>query len=429
MAVSDIKSAHTSLRIAMLSIHSSPLGPLGTLNTGGMSVYVRELSKWLGAAGHYIDIYTYAPGPSREVDLYPGVRLIHLDRDNSSEIDKEQLTNHLQEAFETLERYRKSQGLTYDLVHSHYWLSGVVGAMAQKHWQCPHLTMFHTLGVLKNKTDSAENEPSHRIAHERKLVHSADGIVVPARKESENLLLDYYAQPSKIAIIPCGVNLELFQPMDQTAAREAIGLTSNNPLALYVGRFAPLKGLDLLLSAVARLKDELADLHLMIVGGDGPGSANTQALVALANRLGIRSQVTFVGRIEQRDLPTYYNAADLLVVPSHYESFGLVVLESLACGTPVAATPFGAAESVIQHDSNGVIIAGPEVTPVAQGMLRQLSRAGQDRLSRSQIRETVADYGWRRIAADVADAYNQLIEDHTNSPETLPSAKVCGCSN
>lgn len=429
MAGSNIKSAYTSLRIAMLSIHSSPIGPLGTLNTGGMSVYVRELSKWLGAAGHFIDIYTYASGPSREIDLYPGVRLIHLDRGNHGKIDKEQLPNNLQEAFDALECHRKSQGLTYDLVHSHYWLSGVVGAMAQRYWQCAHMTMFHTLGVLKNKTASAENEPGHRIANERKLVHSADGIVVPARKEYENLLLDYNAQPYKISIIPCGVNLELFQPMDQTAARAAIGQTSNKPLALFVGRFAPLKGLDLLLSAVAHLKDKVADLHLMIVGGDGPRSANTKALVELANRLGIRSQVTFVGRIEQRDLPTYYNAADLLVVPSHYESFGLVVLEALACGTPVAATPFGVAESVIQNDINGVIIAGPEVTPVANAMLRQLSRPGPDRQSRSQIRETVADYGWRRIAADMTEAYNQLIEVHTNSPQTLPFVKVCGCSN
>jgi D-inositol-3-phosphate glycosyltransferase len=429
MAASDIKGAYISLRIAMLSIHSSPIGPLGTLNTGGMSVYVRELSKWLGAAGHYIDIYTCASGPSCEVDLYPGVRLIHLDRGNHSEIDKEHLPNHLKEAFEALERYRKSQGLTYDLVHSHYWLSGVIGAMAQSHWQCPHLTMFHTLGVLKNKTDSEENEPSHRIANERKLVNSADGIVVPARKEYENLLLDYYAQPYKLSIIPCGVNLELFRPMDQTAARTAIGQASNKPLALYVGRFAPLKGLDLLLSAVAHLKDKGTDLHLMIVGGDGPRSANTTVLIELTNRLGIRSQVTFVGRIEQRDLPTYYSAADLLVVPSHYESFGLVVLEALACGTPVAATQFGVAESVIQNDVNGVIIAGPEVTPVAKAMLGQLSRSGQDRLSRSQIRETVAGYGWRRIATDVAKVYNQLIEDHTNSPQTVPTAKVCGCSN
>lgn len=414
MTAGKVMTAYPTLRIAMLSIHSSPIGPLGTLNTGGMSVYVHELARWLGAAGHRVDIFTYAPGQRREITLFPGVRLIHLNG-KSGRIAKEQLPNYLQQVFDALEAYRLSQDLIYDLVHSHYWLSGVVGAMAQTHWSCPHLTMFHTLGMLKNKTDSAENEPDHRIAHERKLVRSADGIVVPARKERDNLLLDYYAASEKISVIPCGVNLEQFRPLDRTATRAAIGLTQDDPIALYVGRFAPLKGLDILLAAVARLKERLPNLKLLVAGGDGPQSTGTLDLIEQSKHLGIGQQVAFVGRIEHDDLPNYYNAADLLVVPSHYESFGLVVLEALACGTPVAATRFGAAETVLQPDRNGAIIAGPDAVSVAEAMHRQLTRSTQKRLPRRHIRKTVTAFDWRRIAASVADLYHQLVDDHIDS--------------
>jgi D-inositol-3-phosphate glycosyltransferase len=425
MTVGKLMTACPSLRIAMLSIHSSPTGPLGTLNTGGMSVCVRELARWLAAAGHRIDIFTYAPGRRREITLFPGVRLIHLNGKNS-DIAKEQLPDHLPQVFDALEAYRLSQDLIYDLVHSHYWLSGVVGAMAQARWECPHLTMFHTLGVLKNKTDSAENEPDHRIAHERKLVHSADGIVVPARRELDNLLIDYYASSEKISVIPCGVDLERFRPLDRMTARAAIGVAQDDPVALYVGRFAPLKGLDLLLAAVARLKKRLPNLKLLVAGGDGPRSTGTLDLIEQSRHLGILPQVSFVGRVEHNDLPYYYNAADLLVVPSHYESFGLVVLEALACGTPVAATRFGAAETVLQPDRNGTIIAGPDAGSVAEAMHRQLTRPPVKRLSGKHIRKSVMGYDWRRIAADVADLYHQLVNDRDKLTETQPATSVCG---
>jgi D-inositol-3-phosphate glycosyltransferase len=393
-----------------------------------MSVYVRELSRWLGAAGHRIDIYTYVYGRRRDITLYPGVRLIRLNGTSGGDVAKEQLPEHLQQVFDALEAYRLSQGLNYDMVYSHYWLSGVVGAMAQAHWNCPHLMMFHTLGVLKNKTDSTENEPGHRISHERKLVHSADGIIVPARKERDNLRLDYYAPSEKISVIPCGVNLERFKPLDRTAARAAIGLAPDDPVALYVGRFAPLKGLDLLLTAVARLKDRLPDLKLLVAGGDGSRSSGTRDLIEHSGRLGIQSQVSFVGRVEHDDLPDYYNAADLLVVPSHYESFGLVVLEALACGTPVAATRFGAAETVLQPEHNGTIIGRPEADAVADAVHRQLTRPPRQRLSRSQIRKTVAAYDWRHIAASVAELCHQLTADDHQPVKAPHAARACRVS-
>ncbi len=412
MVKSDSIPSHKLLRIAMLSIHSSPMGPLGTQNTGGMSVYVRELAKWLGCNGHHVDIFTYTHRLSKEVELYPNVRLIHLASTKEEEISKADLADRLPDVFETLEHHCRKKNLSYDLIHSHYWLSGVVGAIAQSHWKVPHLTMFHTLGAAKNKTASGENESQRRMAHERWLAKTADGVVVPTLGEQKNLVHHYHARPEKISIIPCGVNLDLFQPMDRSAARKRLCIDPDADLVLYVGRFAPLKGLDQLLSAVARLKTRLPRLHLLMIGGDGPDAENTRNLMGRASRLNVQERVTFAGRIDQHDLPAYYCAADLLALPSHYESFGLVVLEALACGTPVVATPVGAAESILIEGLNGTIATGPNSAAVAYGIARVLDPPRDQRPSQDRIRATVSGHGWNRIAESVTQKYLALLEDY-----------------
>lgn len=403
------------MRIAMLCIHSSPMGPLGTKNTGGMSVYVRELAKWLGSNGHQVDIFTYTYGSPREMDLYPKVRLIHLVSKKEIEIPKENLPDHLRDVFDILDRYCSQEGLSYGLIHSHYWLSGVVGVMAQTYWQCPHLTMFHTLGAAKNKTASGEKESQRRITHERWLVKTVDGIVVPTHTEQKNLLKYYHARAENIRIIPCGVNLNLFRPMERAVARKRLGIDPDAELVLYVGRFSPLKGLDQLLGAVARLKTHMPELHLMMVGGDGPDAEYTRALLRETNRLNLQERVTFAGRIDQTDLPVYYCAADLLALPSHYESFGLVLLEALACGTPVVATAVGAAESILTEVLNGAIAAGPDDKALAHAIGRVLNIPRDERPSQHRIRATVTGYGWHRIAGLLVQTYRTLIADYRHT--------------
>jgi len=403
------------LRIAMLTIHSSPLGPLGTRNTGGMSVYVRELAKWLGRLGHRVDIFTYQQADAQDpVVMYPNVRLIHLAPKGGVEITKEQLPLQLNAVFEALESYRRNRALTYDLIHSHYWLSGVVGAMAQKRWHCPHVTMFHTLGMAKNSTASGESESDRRIAHEHWLVKAADMIVVAAARERENLIRLYKAEGSRIKIIPCGVNLDHFQPLDRAACRRQLGIPLDRAVALFVGRFAPLKGIDSLLGAVADLKHGLANFHLVVVGGDGPQAASTRSLARLAGALDIQDRVTFTGPVDQEVLPNYYSASDLLAVPSHYESFGLVVLEALACGRPVVATPVGAVETIIRPGINGLIVGRPSRDMVAQGIARVLKEFCDAGFDPGKIRATVADCGWNRVAAAVGETYAELIRIHKN---------------
>lgn len=412
MALADLESEGRALRIAVLSIHSSPIGPLGTRDTGGMSVYVRELAKWLGRKGYLVDIFTYAPGEACEAILYPNVRLIHLAHNGARKIAKEQLADHLPRIFEALDAYRQAHNLEYDLIHSHYWLSGVVGAMASRLWECPHLIMFHTLGMAKNNTDAGENESRRRIAQERWLAGTADHVVVPAAAERDNLVRQYQADPAKLSIIPCGVDPQLFRPMEREAARSALGLPPDAPVVLFVGRFAPLKGIDRLLEAVAALQPDFPGLQLMVVGGDGPQTHSARELEGMAQRLGIGHAVHFQGRVCQQDLPPFYSAADLLALPSHYESFGLVVLEALACGTPVAATPVGAVTFVVQEGFNGSLMASPRAQDVARAIARLLARPYGSRPAREQIRATVLHYHWRHIAEAVARTYAMLLKPY-----------------
>jgi D-inositol-3-phosphate glycosyltransferase len=392
----------------MLSLHSSPIGSLGSRNTGGMSVYVREVSQWLGRAGHRIDIFTCAGTQAPVTRLYPNVRLITLGQGRFAQISKEELPGHLPQIAQALERVRREQAIRYDLIHSHYWLSGVAGAMIQAQWQCPHLTMFHTLGAAKNRHSAAENESALRIGQEQWLTMAVDQIVAPSPSERENIIHFYSAPRSKISVIPCGVNLERFAPQDRRAARARLNLSQTAEVALFVGRFAPLKAVDALIQAMAELRPGHPGLQLLLVGGDGPQDPSAVALQQLASQLGLQDQIRFAGRVDQEALPHYYSAADLLALPSHYESFGLVVLEALACGTPVVATAVGIAANIVREGINGARIAAPLPQAIAQAIERLLRIPIDQRPAVAQVQSSVKSFGWSTVARSLAALYGQM---------------------
>ncbi|HAM53047.1 MAG TPA: glycosyltransferase family 1 protein, partial [Nitrospiraceae bacterium] len=258
------------LRIAALSIHSSPLGELGTADTGGMSVYIRELSHEIGKAGHSVDIYTCADSGrlSPELILSENVRLIHLGIGYNGQVTKSMLSGHLPKVFLSLEEYITGNDVCYDLIHSHYWLSGRVGRLAQDRWYAPHIVMFHTTGIAKRIACGQEREPAVRLIAEKRLAHTSDRILTATERE-KNLLAKYYSVPGeKIGVVPCGVNLERFQPVMRDLARKELGLQDAQFVVLYVGRFAPVKGLDRLMGAAAHLRSHRG-LMFMIIGGDG----------------------------------------------------------------------------------------------------------------------------------------------------------------
>jgi len=393
----------------MLSIHSSPIGELGTKNTGGMSVYIRELARHLGTFGHRVDIYTRLNGTphNQVIDLYEHVRLIHLSAGSNAYVQKLALYYYLSDFLRALEGFKNQQDLRYDLIHSHYWLSGRLGSWVQDRWDIPHVVMFHTLGTVKNIAGVADPEPDLRIATEKKLTRTCDRILAPTDREKENLLKHCHTSAEKIGVVPCGVNLDLFRPMDKAAARQRLGFGGDGPIVLYVGRFDPIKGIDRLLEAMAYLK-HLKRMRLVIIGGDGPDTPEYQNLQQLSAGFGIQESVRFVGRIEQKNLPPYYSAADVLVVPSYYESFGLVGLESLACGTPVVAADVGAMRHIVQDGKTGRIVADATPRSLAQAVETFLAGSGYNKLSADLIRASVLKFGWSNVAAAVIDEYGTL---------------------
>ena len=393
----------------MLSIHSSPIGELGTKNTGGMSVYIRELARHLGNFGLRVDIYTRLNGTPHNqiVDLYDNVRLIHLRAGSNGYVHKLALYYYLSDFFKALEGFKNQQNLRYDLIHSHYWLSGRLGSWVQDRWNIPHIVMFHTLGIVKNIAGVADPEPDLRIATEKKLSQTCDRILAPTDREKENFLKYCHTPADKIGVVPCGVNLELFRPMDKAMARQRLGFGADERILLYVGRFDPIKGIDRLLEAVAYLK-HVKRIRLVIIGGDGPETAEYRRLQQIAVEHGIQNSVVFVGRIEQKNLPPYYSAADVLVVPSYSESFGLVGLESLACGTPVVATDVGAMHYIMREGETGRIVADAAPRALAHAVETVITGCGFKKLSPAMIRASVLKFGWSPVAAAVINEYGTL---------------------
>ena len=396
------------LRIAVLSVHSSPVGELGAKDTGGMSVYVRELARELRNRGHLIDIYTRL-NDSREyqiAELYDNVRLIHLRAGNSDTMNKLALYSHLDDFFNELKGFRSRESLDYDLIHSHYWLSGRVGDWAQQQWAVPHVFMFHTVGAMKNISAVVEQEPELRIATERHLAKTCHRILVATEREREQLVLHYNAHPETVGVVPCGVNLDVFCPVDKTRARQQLGFNRDESIVLFVGRFSPLKGIDRLLESLSHLKHRKR-LRLVIVGGDGKKAPESRNLQGLSQEWGVQDRVTFAGRIEHQSLPLYYSAADVLVVPSLYESFGLVALESLASGTPVVATRVGAMEHLIKEGETGHVVSNGSPRLLANAIETFVS--GRNTLSAEEIRGSVLKFSWANVASALLEEYTKVL--------------------
>lgn len=400
------------LKIAMLSAHSCPVGKLGAKDTGGMSVCVLELARELGKCGHLVDIYTRAHDPKDKqiIELGHNVRLIHLKAGRNGEMHKLAVYPHLPDFAGKLENFRKRNRLKYDLVYSHYWLSAWVGRFLQGWWDVPHIVMFHTLGAIKNAIGIGEAEPELRIETERYLVKNCHRIIAATGKEKEGLILHYGALPETISVIPCGVNLELFQPVDKEAARQQLGFNGNKNI-LFVGRLEPLKGIDRLLMAMTYLENR-GGTRLLVIGGDGNSQHEIERLQRLSRELHIQDSVIFLGLIKQEKLPLYYSAADVCVVPSYYESFGLVALESLACGTPVVATDVGSARSVIRQAETGYVVTDSSPHRLAQKISLLLSKPEADAESIGLMRASVAGFSWSGIAEMMVKEYRKVLADY-----------------
>jgi len=409
MSDPDERLKMKTLKIAMICMHSSPIGRLGTRDTGGMSVYVNELAQRLARKGHTVDIFTRAQDLKSRKVLTPlhNLRIIHLNGGPCEPLSQRMLYPHLPEFFQNLERFRKEGGIRYDLVHSHYYLSGQAGRWAQERWRVPHLLMFHTLGSLKNRILTSGKEPDFRLAVEKSLAVHCHRVVAATEREKLEISRMFDVSFQKIGVVPCGVDLEKFRPLDPMACRTRLNLDRSLPLLVYVGRFDPVKGVDRLLRAAAKLRQQM-DFRLVLVGGGGEGTPEVQKIRMLCEHLSLNDMVRFSGGRTHDDLPLFYSAADALVLSSHYESFGLVLLEALACGTPVVATPVGAAKDIVRNGVNGLLVSDNNPDNLAEAMGRILKASAGQVFSRESVRATVSFYDWHFVTAAIEQEYEEL---------------------
>jgi D-inositol-3-phosphate glycosyltransferase len=399
----------------MLSVHTCPLAALGGKETGGMNVYVRELARELSRMGVAADVFTRSQNAAilRVVPLAEHARVVHLPAGAEAPMPREQVHGHLDEFVAGVEAWRAAEEIDYDLVHGNYWLSGVVGLTLRDRWRVPLVQMFHTLGRLKNGAGvAAEQEPALRIAEERRIIASADRLVAANVIERGHLVAEYDADPRRIAVIPCGVDTALFAPGDRDAARASLGL-GDGPLLLYVGRIAPIKGLETLLDALGCLRGAGHLARLVVVGGDTDerSGGHEGQLRRRATRQGLGDAVTFVGAQSQDRLRDYYVAADATVLPSYYESFGMVALEAMACGSAVIASRVGGLQTTVRDGVTGVLVSEGDPCALAATISRVLDDAVlRWRLGREGVR-WAASHRWPCVAEAVCREYASLVEE------------------
>ena len=394
--------------LALLSFHGCPVARLGEKDTGGMNVYVLQLAREYARRGNQVDVYTrcHDPHDPQIVELAKGARVIHLNAGPHHE-PKENLHEYIPEFVEELFRFQRSDGVRYDLIHSHYWLSGLAGMILSQKWDIPHFSTFHTLAKVKLRARAGEKESELRVSSEGRVIECADSLIVSTEQEKEDLVRLYQAAPYKVGVIPAGVDLDLFRPVAREEARRMLGLTEKRGI-LYVGRVEPLKGLDILLEAVARL-DDPGDTRLLIVGGASTFDTELNRLQSLTSELGISHMVTFTGAVPQDELPNYYGAADIFVLPSHYESFGLAALEAMACGIPVVASRVGGLKAFIRDGETGYLIPWRCAEPFAQRLDMLLANPALRETMGRAARSKAQEMGWSRVADRMLDYYSSVI--------------------
>ena len=401
----------------MLSVHGCPLDQLGSREVGGMQVYIRELSRELGRAGVEVDVFTRRTDPDlpRVVSFGERCRVIHLDAGPPRRIDKNAVVQHLPSFIENLLRFYERDGTSPDVIHAHYWLSGWVGSRLSELIHRPHVVMFHTLGRLKNRANkeatgrSGALETNRRTEIERRVIRSADAVIASTEHERSALVEQYGARREKVAVIPAGADLTTFSPVDRRLARATLGLEGE--ILLFVGRIDPVKGLDTLLEALHLLANR-PHLALLVVGGTRPDAPVTDVdelhLRNLADELGIADRVRWLGPIDQDTLATYYSAADVCVVPSRYESFGLVALEALACGAALVASRVGGLPAIVRDGENGFLVPWRTPEAFADRIVQILDDPELAARLRAAARPSMDRYSWASTAARVINLYTEL---------------------
>jgi D-inositol-3-phosphate glycosyltransferase len=401
-------------RIAVISMHTSPTASLGKNGNGGLNVYVREVCTAFSERGIATDIFTRRQSPEDPAVefLAPLSRVIYLPAGRS--LDKYSLYSEVPAFAAGIRAFAEREHIQYDLLYSHYWLSGEVACLLRPETGAGWAHIAHTLGLVKNRTlaSGARAEPALRIRIEGEVAQQADLLIASTADEADDLVRSYKADPAHVYVVAPGIDLNTFQPLDRSEARRKIGYASG-PLLLFVGRLERLKGVDVAIKALALLRDRAhEDLRLIVLGEDvrDGEESEKERLKAVASSLGVRDRVDFLGSVAHHELPYFYAAADALVMPSYSESFGLVALEAQACGRPVVASGVSGLRSVVRDEVSGYLIDDHDPAIYAERIGRLLADPELAQQMGRRGRLLAQRFSWTRTADRLEELFEKVIE-------------------
>ncbi len=408
------------LRIAMISYHTCPLAAFEGKETGGMNIYVLELSKALASQGHTVDIFTRSQDPSNQriVQIQPGVRLMHIPAGPEEYLSKKDIVQFIPVFAQHMCDFIEAEGAAYDVAHAHYYQSGLVMRECQSRWSVPLVMTYHTLALMKNLVarTEAEQESSERINVERELANEARQIVILSENEAQYLHYLYDVNVAKITVVPSGFNPHVFHPQDQHVVRQLLDIPRTEKVLMWVGRLEPLKGIDAILFALKILKVRHPEIpiQLWLIGGQTTltqemWTREQKKLDALLRQLGLEDVVHFAGQQTQDKLPTYLNAADLVVMPSHYESFGMSALEAMACGIPVITTNVAGISALLDDHHKALVTTVNNPLLLARQIERLLIDVTTYQSIKKYLSEHIQDLSWSTIAVQIATVYRSVL--------------------
>jgi D-inositol-3-phosphate glycosyltransferase len=411
------------INVAMISYHTCPLATLGGKDTGGMNVYVHQLTRTLGKLGVRVDVFTRSQDehvPHVLHDLGYHNRVVHIPAGPEVPLPKAELERYIPKFVNGIQDFAESKNIQYDLIHSHYWMSGIAAINLSSAWNIPFIHMFHTLGHMKNRIARTpqEIEGEYRIQGEKRVINKANRIIAATLAEKSQLEFLYETPSSKIVVIPPGVDTRHFYPIPKDEAKEVIGISDDSHMILYVGRIEPLKGIDNLIQAISKIQKKgvlkCCPHNLVIIGGEPDAkpeemNAEMARLQDLVEELEIENFVVFLGKQDQQILPYYYSAAEVVVMPSHYESFGMVALEAMACGTPVIASQVGGLAFLVRDGETGFVVPGNDVESLSNRLVDLIKDENLRKNLGAKSTEYAELYAWENISEKIIGVYDQVL--------------------
>lgn len=418
-------------RVALISVCGDPAAEIGQEEAGGENVYVRQVGLTLAQQGWQVDMFTRRNSPDQAaiVQHLPNCRTIRLKAGPESFMNRDHLFDYLPEFVDQFQQFQQREGVHYSLVHTHYWLAAWVGMQLKQVQPLVQLHTYHSLGAIKyNTVSDIPAIATQRLEVEKACLETINCVVATSPQEQEHMRT-LVSDKGKIEVIPCGTDLEKFGNISQLEARQQLGIDPKSKVVLYVGRFDPRKGIETLVRAVAKssLRDQ-GDLRLVIGGGSRPGQSDGKErdrIGSIVSELGLDSITTFPGRLDDSNLPQYYAAADVCVVPSHYEPFGLVPLEAMASRTPVVASNVGGLKFTVVPEVTGLLVPPKDEL----GFTTAIDRILSDPAWRNQLGETARQrveiaFSWQSVAANLGQLYTSLLAQATavSAKPVVPTA-------